>query len=46
VEIQSRALEIALAETDENGEAPDYLPVIREHLQRYRDGDTVSEDVP
>lgn len=46
VEIQSRALEIALAESDENGEPPQYLPVIREHLQRYRDGETVSEDVP
>jgi TPR repeat protein len=46
VKVQGRALEIAITETSESGEAPDYLPVLRDHLQRYRDGETVSEDVP
>lgn len=44
--LQREALAIAEAEEAERGEAPEYLPVLREHLELFEDGGTVSEDVP
>ncbi|HSG89788.1 MAG TPA: tetratricopeptide repeat protein [Pseudomonadales bacterium] len=48
VAVQTRAVEIAEAEAEaaEDGEAPAYLPVLREHLDLFRAGGTVTEDVP
>lgn len=47
VEIQLQAVAVAEAEharRDDGG--PDYLPLLREHLEKFRKGETVSEDVP
>jgi TPR repeat protein len=41
VDVQQRAVTLAEAEG-----SPDYLPVLREHLELFRDGGTVTEDVP
>lgn len=47
VEIQQQAVAVAEAEhaRREDG-GPDYLPLLREHLEKFRNGETVSEDVP
>lgn len=47
VEIQLEAVAVAEAEKAESeGDGPDYLPLLREHLEKFRSGETVSEDVP
>ncbi|MCC5885293.1 MAG: sel1 repeat family protein [Gammaproteobacteria bacterium] len=47
VEIQQQAVAVAEAEhaRREDG-GPEYLPLLREHLEKFRNGETVSEDVP
>jgi len=47
VDIQQQAVTMAEAEhaRREDG-GPDYLPLLREHLEKFRNGETVSEDVP
>lgn len=46
VRIQQQALAIAEQEAGESGTPPDYLPVLREHLELFENGGTVTEDVP
>jgi TPR repeat protein len=44
--LQREALAIAEAEETAAGTAPAYLPVLREHLELFESGGTVTEDVP
>ena len=44
--VQAEAVAIAEAEAEARGEPPPYLDVLREHLDLFRDGGTVTEDVP
>ena len=44
--VQAEAVAIAEAEAEARGEPPPYLDVLREHMDLFRDGSTVSEDVP
>lgn len=47
VEIQKQAVAVAEAEHAKREDGgPDYLPLLREHLEKFRNGETVSEDVP
>ena len=46
VRIQRQALAIAEQEAEARGTPPDYLPVLREHLELFEAGGTISEDVP
>lgn len=46
VRIQQQALAIAEREAEESGTPPDYLPILREHLELFENGGTVTEDVP
>ena len=46
VRVQTGAVAIAEDELDPDGNPPDYLPVLREHLELFENGGTVSEDVP
>lgn len=47
VTLQEEAVAIAEAEKADRGdEGPEYLPLLRDHLDKFRRGDTVSEDVP
>lgn len=47
VAIQERAVARAEAEQSQrNDDGPEYLPLLRHHLEAFRRGETVSEDVP
>ena len=47
VEIQERAVSVAEAEhAERDDDGPEYLPLLREHMELFRSGQTVSEDVP
>lgn len=47
VAIQRQAVAVAEAESERREDGgPDYLPLLREHLERFSNGETVSEDVP
>jgi TPR repeat protein len=44
--VQRDALDIAEEEAEQTGQEPAYLPVLREHLELFEAGGTVTEDVP
>lgn len=47
VDIQRQAIAVAEAEAESRDDGgPDYLPLLREHLELFSNGETVSEDVP
>lgn len=47
IELQEQAVAIAEAEhADREDGGPEYLPQLQQHLEKFRRGDTVSEDVP
>lgn len=46
VTTQEQALALAREEAERSGEPPEYLDVLEEHLQLFRDGGTVTEAVP